>query len=266
MERLLKDTGWKCSVTGDGEENSERIIERSGEGKELWQRSLPYFRADGVEMVLDYFPENEGSYVMTLSVISAIPIDSDRKMRLGVGFRDWRKGAEPSHEFRSRLSDILRYWMPYVDALGFESPDVVDFYTILTEIVEHGENERLHHVLRKERDRRFHGETESITPRDFSWWRRETFTDTPSQRKTFMDWWQSLACRDEERLKEALAEFGLRQGAGAEEIRSAYRKKIRAFHPDIIGSKGLDPAFLSFAEKETERLTALYEWIISELR
>ena len=46
-----------------------------------------------------------------------------------------------------------------------------------------------------------------------------------------------------------------------EEVKTAYREKCRNFHPDRIQAKGLPEEFISFAEKEMQRINLAYEQI-----
>ncbi len=45
------------------------------------------------------------------------------------------------------------------------------------------------------------------------------------------------------------------------ELKSAYRNKCRDFHPDKIQARGLPEEFVSFAEKEMQRINEAYETI-----
>ncbi|MBQ8754126.1 MAG: TerB family tellurite resistance protein [Lentisphaeria bacterium] len=55
--------------------------------------------------------------------------------------------------------------------------------------------------------------------------------------------------------------LGCTEAATDDEIKSAYRKKCRDFHPDRIQSKGLPEEFISFAEKEMQRINQAYDEI-----
>jgi DnaJ like chaperone protein len=45
------------------------------------------------------------------------------------------------------------------------------------------------------------------------------------------------------------------------EIKKAYRKKCREFHPDTLASKGLSEEFMDFAHKEIVKINEAYEAI-----
>ncbi|MEM8935104.1 MAG: J domain-containing protein [Pseudomonadota bacterium] len=52
--------------------------------------------------------------------------------------------------------------------------------------------------------------------------------------------------------------------ASAEEIRAAYRARIKAVHPDAIASIGLDEDFAKAAHRATQRLNYAYQKIVRE--
>lgn len=55
--------------------------------------------------------------------------------------------------------------------------------------------------------------------------------------------------------------LGCTEAASDAEVKSAYRRKCRDFHPDRVQSKGLPEEFISFAEKEMQRINQAYEEI-----
>jgi DnaJ like chaperone protein len=57
------------------------------------------------------------------------------------------------------------------------------------------------------------------------------------------------------------AVLGVEPGASDEELKKAYRKAARDFHPDTIVSKGLPEEFQKFAEDKFKEIQAAYEAI-----
>ncbi len=62
----------------------------------------------------------------------------------------------------------------------------------------------------------------------------------------------------------AYAVLGLQQDATPEEVKKAYRKLSREFHPDSIASKGLPEEFTKFAEEKFRAIQEAYDTIRKE--
>lgn len=60
---------------------------------------------------------------------------------------------------------------------------------------------------------------------------------------------------------QAYAVLGLQPDASVEEIKKAYRKLSREFHPDTIASKGLPEEFTTFAAEKFRAIQAAYDTI-----
>lgn len=56
----------------------------------------------------------------------------------------------------------------------------------------------------------------------------------------------------------------LDQDATADEIKSAYRKLARKYHPDVLASKGLGDAELDEAMKRMQEINAAHDWLKEE--
>ena len=65
-------------------------------------------------------------------------------------------------------------------------------------------------------------------------------------------------------VEEAYKLFDLKVGATKKEVKSAYRKKCKEFHPDTLASKNLPTEILHLAHEEMIRYTAAYERILRE--
>ena len=52
--------------------------------------------------------------------------------------------------------------------------------------------------------------------------------------------------------------LGVPEGASVDEVRAAYREKIRMYHPDRVA--GLGPEFAVTAERKTKELNAAYAY------
>lgn len=58
-----------------------------------------------------------------------------------------------------------------------------------------------------------------------------------------------------------LAKLGLKKGASQKEIKSAYRKMAKKYHPDILKSKSLTEAQMAAATQAMREINAAYEWL-----
>lgn len=65
-------------------------------------------------------------------------------------------------------------------------------------------------------------------------------------------------------LDECYKILGCSSSASNDEIKSAYKKQIRSYHPDVIASKELAPEFMEFAKQQTQRITEAYDAIRKE--
>jgi len=58
-----------------------------------------------------------------------------------------------------------------------------------------------------------------------------------------------------------LAVLGLKKGASRKQIKSAYRKMAKKYHPDLLKSKNLNEAQMADAAKTMLEINAAYEWL-----
>lgn len=65
-------------------------------------------------------------------------------------------------------------------------------------------------------------------------------------------------------LDECYKILGCSSSASNDEIKRAYKKQIRSYHPDVIASKELAPEFMEFAKQQTQRITEAYDAIRKE--
>lgn len=65
-------------------------------------------------------------------------------------------------------------------------------------------------------------------------------------------------------LDECYKILGCSSSASNDEIKRAYKKQIRSYHPDVIASKELAPEFMEFAKQQTQRITEAYDTIREE--
>ncbi|MCF7935604.1 MAG: co-chaperone DjlA [Synergistales bacterium] len=70
--------------------------------------------------------------------------------------------------------------------------------------------------------------------------------------------------QEEQSLKEAYTILDCFPEMGNDEIKAAYRRKIKEFHPDTIQSKGLPAEFTDFANEQLARINRAYERIARE--
>ncbi len=59
-------------------------------------------------------------------------------------------------------------------------------------------------------------------------------------------------------LAEAYALLGLEPDASIEQIKTAYKRLVREYHPDVIQNKGLPADFLEFAKQKLQRINEAY--------
>jgi DnaJ like chaperone protein len=65
-------------------------------------------------------------------------------------------------------------------------------------------------------------------------------------------------------LAHLYAVLGCRENATDEELKKAYRKACREFHPDTIVSKGLPEEFTKFAESKFKEINHAYETLVKQ--
>lgn len=65
----------------------------------------------------------------------------------------------------------------------------------------------------------------------------------------------------ESSIEDAYSLLGLSVGASADEVKKAYRAKVREFHPDIIQASGASEKYLKEATVKVQEINAAYEMI-----
>jgi len=63
----------------------------------------------------------------------------------------------------------------------------------------------------------------------------------------------------ERTLKDPHEVLGVTRGAGAEEIKKAYRDKLKKFHPDVVESLKLGPEYREMFEERTREIHRAYQ-------
>lgn len=76
--------------------------------------------------------------------------------------------------------------------------------------------------------------------------------------------YDELRRREAPDLARLYAVLGCRENATDEEVKKAYRKACRDFHPDTIVSKGLPEEFTKFAENKFKEINHAYETIMKQ--
>ena len=61
--------------------------------------------------------------------------------------------------------------------------------------------------------------------------------------------------------REAFHLLGLQAGAPLDEVRSAYRRLAKEYHPDVIASRGLSGEFEDFAKEKMRAVNDAYDQI-----
>lgn len=72
---------------------------------------------------------------------------------------------------------------------------------------------------------------------------------------------QSHTSRPLNDTEKHLATLGLKKGATQKEIKSAYRKLAKKYHPDLLKSKSLSDAQIAQATQAMRDINAAYEWL-----
>lgn len=77
------------------------------------------------------------------------------------------------------------------------------------------------------------------------------------------DQFESLSKRQppQTTLKDAYSLLGVQENDSMDEIKKAYRKLVREYHPDIIKAQGKDENYLKEATLKTQEINAAYEMI-----
>lgn len=65
---------------------------------------------------------------------------------------------------------------------------------------------------------------------------------------------------------EAREVLGVSEDASEEEIKRAWRRKAREYHPDVLRSKGLPEDMMRYAEEQFRRIQAAYEILMGQRR
>ncbi len=104
-------------------------------------------------------------------------------------------------------------------------------------------------------DRRIHPKEQEIL--DYA----ERLFGMPGYVRTFFSYGQTAPPSESESLAVYYELLGCTPASGDDEVKAAYRRKCRDFHPDRIQAKGLPEEFISFAEKEMQRINLAYEQI-----
>ena len=63
----------------------------------------------------------------------------------------------------------------------------------------------------------------------------------------------------ERTLKDPYEVLGITRGAGAEEIKKAYRDKLKKFHPDVVENLKLGPEYREMFEDKTREIHNAYQ-------
>lgn len=64
-----------------------------------------------------------------------------------------------------------------------------------------------------------------------------------------------------DRAKKAYESLGIPESSDMGEIKSAYRKLMKEFHPDKIAAKGMPPEYEEFAKKKSVEINDAYEYL-----
>ncbi len=252
----------------------ERIsVSRTEEGLKAFYRNLKNFSINGLRLVLEYEPENEGSLAITLMLKSDMEVDVGALKRLDLGIRDY--GKEIGKDKKRALIKYLKLLSSFSMHAGLDRVDLIDYFTLVEAMQQNSGTDPFKMVIEKgqsgfaKENPSFGGEGYasygmSLTPLDFAWY-ANGFDDTEDQRKVFFEYYDSLLLnsgrRGEDDKLHHLKVLGLSAGATDEEIRNAYRNKVMSFHPDRIQAYRLDPAFMDFANKEMQKVNEAYAFL-----
>ncbi len=58
--------------------------------------------------------------------------------------------------------------------------------------------------------------------------------------------------------------LGVRKGASIDEIKKAYREKLKKFHPDVVESLKLGPEYREMFEEKTREIQKAYEQLVGK--
>ena len=58
--------------------------------------------------------------------------------------------------------------------------------------------------------------------------------------------------------------LGVKKGASVDEIKKAYREKLKKFHPDVVASLKLGPEYREMFEEKTREIQKAYEQLVGK--
>lgn len=273
---IMKENGYEIPSHLEGRIDDtipvqKTFLKRGERGVKSFFDNLKYQKIRGELLRLEYRKEEEGSFVLRLEIDCDKRVDTGRLECLDLGFLDYYK--EVGREKKDRLLRYLSLLSSFNMYAGLESVDIIDYLTIIEKMqMEKGDED---YSLEIEK-RRIVGADEpgyggegylsfgkTLTPLEFAWY-VGGFRDTPEQRRAFFAYYDEML-----RLEEAkgcdkeesyyLSVLGLKAGASEEDIREAYKRKAKAFHPDSISSLDLDAEFTEFAKARMQMINEAYQ-------